>query len=549
MHAEADYLFRHALAHGAAYALCGDAERSRLHGLAFEVLGSAAGGNRLILLSLARHALAAGAQIAPDRSAAALFAAAQAAEGMASFDDAIGFYESVLGVNGAPLAVCIDAGKNAGRLCYATGKAARARTHYEAALNAARASGEFGKCSEVLNALGVLLHEQGEIENAQASLEEAIGLARKAGHVQSEILSAGNLASVFRDVGRMAEAKIMCARNIELCRDNKMRVAQAMGVFNMAAFLHTNGELGAAKGYYDEALKLMREVGNLRNEAIALSNMSTFQRSLGDLVAAEAVCRNALDVCRRAGHRRFEAINCSNLAGMLHDRGLDAEALSLHREAIRIQREIGDTRHQGLSTGNLAAFFSDVGELGRALAAYAEALALLEQNGAQDLAGAFRGLRGQFRLMLGDRIGAAEDLQNALWGLEGAGAAAMRAECVLLLKLRLAADRTIEEKDSAALDEARNTLAEMKGVAQKGGYGSQSGLGRAVRAGEALLAELEAAQREGRTPNVHAGHLPQEISLPAQAALQERLLARGGKPSPVLGAAGPAPDWRASDYE
>jgi tetratricopeptide (TPR) repeat protein len=341
----------------------------------------------------------------------------------------------------------------------------------------------------------------------------------------------------------------MCARNIALCREHKMRVGEAMGMFNMAAFLHMNGELGQARGYYDDALKLLREVGNLRNEAIALSNMSTFQRSLGDLKAAEETCLRALEVCRRAGHRRFEAINNSNLAGMLHERGLNEDALKHHREAIRIQREIGDSRHEGLSLGNLAGFYSDLGELGRAQAAYADGLALLEKSGTQDLGGAIRGLRGQFRLLLGDRAGAAEDLQVALWSLEGVGATAMRAECVLMLKVRLAVDRALEEQDSDALKEAQATLAEMAAVAQKGGYGASSGLGRAVTSGRNLLDEVQAAGVEGRAARVYCGHLPAEISSPAQAALIARALARGGKAPTSLSANVTAPDWRAVEYE
>ena len=549
MHAESAYLFGHDSWRKTAYDLCSGVERARLHGLALGVLSALPGESRARDAALAWHALLAGPQVSAERAVSTLVAAARAAEGIASFNDAIDLHERVLAREGASAAAKLEAARSAGRLCYATGKALKARGHYEFALAASRAAGELGKASETLNSLGVLLHELGEIDAAQAALEEAIELARKASHAQAEILASGNLASIFRDVGRMAEAKLMCARNIQLCREHKMRTAEAMGVFNMAAFLHMSGDLGAARGYYDEALKLMREVGNLRNEAIALSNMSTFQRSLGDLAAAEELCRRALDVCKRAGHQRFEAINNSNLAGMLHERGLNDEALWHHREAIRIQREIGDSRHEGLSLGNLAGFFHDLGQLGRAQAAYADGLLLLDQSGTQDLGGAIRGLRGQFRLLLGDRIGAAEDLQTALWSLEGVGAAALRAECVLMLKLRLAVDRCIETGDAAELETARDTLAEMRAIAQKGGYGEASGLGRAVKSGAELLAEIEAAGNEKRGARVFCGHLPSEISPSAQAALRARAAARGQPPSALLSADATAPDWSASDYE
>jgi tetratricopeptide (TPR) repeat protein len=550
MSAEQHYAFSHSLWRQAAELAVVDEERARLHGAAFYAISALPGESRARDLALATHAALAGTHVSAERAVSALVAAAKAAEEIASFSEAIELHERVLARDGGAESAKLEAARSAGRLCYATGKAAKARRHYEFALVASRAAGELGKASETLNSLGVLLHELGEIDAAQAALEEAIELARKARHAQAEILASGNLASIFRDVGRMAEAKLMCARNIQLCREHKMRTAEAMGVFNMAAFLHMSGDLGAARGYYDEALKLMREVGNLRNEAIALSNMSTFQRSLGDLTAAEELCRRALDVCRRAGHQRFEAINNSNLAGMLHERGLNTEALWHHREAIRIQREIGDTRHEGLSLGNLAGFFHDLGELGRAQAAYADGLTLLDQSGTQDLGGAIRGLRGQFRLMLGDRIGAADDLQTALWNLEGVGAAALRAECVLMLQLRLAADRFIETGDASELEAARATLAEMNAIAQKGGYGDSSGLGRAVKFGAELLAEVAAAKSENRAARVYCGHLPHEISASAQAALCARAASRSNSANVTLLKSGTStPDWTGSDYE
>jgi hypothetical protein len=126
----------------------------------------------------------------------------------------------------------------------------------------------------------------------------------------------------------------------------------------------------------------------------------------------------------------------------------------------------------------------------------------------------------------------------------------LRAECVLMLQLRLAADRFIESGAESELEAARATLSEMNAIAQKGGYGSSSGLGRAVKFGAELLSEISAAKSEGRAARVYCGHLPVEISPSAQSALRARAASRGMTAnSELLNSDVPTPDWTGSDYE
>jgi len=560
MHAEDAYLFRHTLLREAAYQLQLPSERARLHRLALEVIEDLfAGSLRPFAESLAehaRHAQAVGTELEAlaTKEVSYLEMAAEVARDNLLHDVALRHYDGVAKHPQAELRTRLEASYQTGKILWLSGRPAEAREYFAPNLElAAQLGNNLARC-ESLCALGVISHETGNVVEAQSLLEEALELARKEKHVAAEVQALGNLSGVYRDLGRVAEARIMLQRTVDLCREAKLRHAQGLSLFNLAAMHHTLGDLAVARRIYEESTAILRETGNARTEAVALGNLATLHRALGETDQAERLYTCAIELSQQVGSRRFAGINLGNIASIHAERGRDDQALAEYCESARILREIGDVQHEGLTRGNMANFYAERGLFARAQHSFAQALALLDSPGSQTLSGAFRGLRGRLRLLLGDRVGAQDDAQFALMFLEPRLAPDLRAEYALTLNARLQIDSACQGQDGA-LESAQANLAEMREIATLRNLGPQTSVGKAVSTVVELLAEFDSARLGQRPALLFGGHRVQEISKEARAALLARMAKREPRQldqlahsQPALVAAlragaGTAPDW------
>lgn len=164
----------------------------------------------------------------------------------------------------------------AASLALLQGDYAAATSFAEAALEAARATGEERLIANALSNLGAIVLAGGDLERAGPLLDDAVASARAAG-----------------------DERIL-----------------ALAVNNRGDFALTRGDFEIARPLFEESLALLRIRGDTANVARALFNLGASELELGRRDAAGTRFREALALARDAGDREDLAWNLEGLAAL-----------------------------------------------------------------------------------------------------------------------------------------------------------------------------------------------------------------------------------------
>ncbi|WP_086661593.1 AfsR/SARP family transcriptional regulator [Lentzea kentuckyensis] len=195
------------------------------------------------------------------------------------------------------------------------------RTH-DAALGAARRTGDRAGEARLLTGLGWLRFEQDRFDEAEDYYRRAITAYGQSGdrHGQASVQLA--LSSVQRERGMLADALVSLTSALPDL-DDPSAIAQA--VHGIGRVLTERGELGAALDASLRAREAYRRLGDRRAEAIALRSIGIVHRAAGRNAEAEACCAEALDMLRDIGDRLMTAYATQALAKVLIRQGRGAE--------------------------------------------------------------------------------------------------------------------------------------------------------------------------------------------------------------------------------
>jgi predicted ATPase/class 3 adenylate cyclase len=214
----------------------------------------------------------------------------------------------------APPVLQADAQLSAAMLARAQGDQRAAMAHAEAAVAAARATGDARRTSRTLYVLGAVLQARGEAEQAEAALEEALVLAREVG--QPERI--GSILNILGDV------------------------------------TYARGDRERAMALVEEGLALKRAAGDTIGIGVCLNMLGTMALNLGDLDRAESCFSEALDLFRRADDPENVAVALLNLGNVDRDRGECERPAALYRDALTAFRDLGDLSGMAYTLEGLA---------------------------------------------------------------------------------------------------------------------------------------------------------------------------------------------------
>ena len=242
----------------------------------------------------------------------------------------------------------------------------------EAAGDAYRASGEFGKSSRLLDEAIAIRKER----EATDPLAYGRALMRQ--------------SLLRRDEGRFQEAANLARRAIvlfdaaDIRGDAAARDALTDARVELSEILRRDSRLDeAAKLATAAVAELDAQAHGTERQVAALFMLGRVQQARGDLDAAEPLLRRAYDLqTKLAGEMSDATMNARNgLAELLVVRGKTEEAEALLRRNVDVVRRIyGDSSaNLGIAWNNLANALSDVrARYGEAEKAYLEAIRILE---------------------------------------------------------------------------------------------------------------------------------------------------------------------------
>ncbi|GAB2957937.1 BTAD domain-containing putative transcriptional regulator [Nonomuraea fastidiosa] len=300
------------------------------------------------------------------------------------------------------------------------------RATHEAALHAARASGDIRGQAAMLHGLARLRFTQDDLAGCAAALEEALELFEKAGDRHGHALALVTMAEVDRIQGRNADALAryeQAAEGLARAGDRSTEITVVRGIGR----IHFNqGRLELAEPFIRRAIRLADDTGDVRSREFTRIVLGEIELARGDLAAAEGSFRRALDgldtlgfpsgiayaalglaearlaqhdvagaerllrrslgIYRDTGDRVGQARVLFTTAELRRRQRRLPEAAATLREVIGICRAIPAPRRQGLALRALGDVHRDRGDLQAASDAWREALEVLRATNAPEAA-------------------------------------------------------------------------------------------------------------------------------------------------------------------
>jgi len=243
------------------------------------------------------------------------------------------------------------------------GDFAAARSDIEAALDAAKDSGDLLVQGRALSTFGLIESLEGRLREAREHFESALELFRKLGSRRWEAMSLGNLGSIHQRLGDLPSAR--------LC--------------------------------YEKTLAVARELGDSQTTATCLSNLGLVMQELGQLDEARGHLEQALGLSRARGEQHAIGADLTYLGGILHEAG-DLEGCErAYEEARTVLSALGDRPLEALVRALLGALWATEDRVEDARRELDHATSTLDALGAKPLAMAASVHRGQLDLALGRR--------------------------------------------------------------------------------------------------------------------------------------------------
>lgn len=377
MHAETAYLFRHALLRDAAYQLQLPSERSRLHGLALEVIEALHGGRApepqplepanppefiphpsdVFALELAQHARLSEGEASSSTALHQRYLRRAAEFNQNAFQlhvavECWGKLAAIL--KGVSKGIALN---RRARLLLELGQSSSSELVFSESLEIARTTGSEQLESVVLCNLTNLYRLTGRADMAERAGQSALVISRRIGAQRIEGAVLTNLAAVYQDTARIEECERTAGLAQGIWREVGDRKSEGTAIGILAIAHQISGRHEMAERLFEQALGLFRASRDRRSEGVYLGNLAALYRETGRHAQAERSQLEALGIHREVGSRRFEGISIGLLANVYLSTGRLEEAERLLTEAAGICRECEDRRQLSLTRFNIASLY------------------------------------------------------------------------------------------------------------------------------------------------------------------------------------------------
>jgi len=334
----------------------------------------------------------------------------------------------------------------------------------------------------LLRMRGELLRTLGRIDEATADFSAALELARARGDFRAQGSAMYGLGLAQSSAAHLDEALKSFEHSLALLEEVGDRGLQGIAYGSLGLNHAARGNMTLALEHYSAALAIHRQEGNYRCVGIVLGNEALIHKEQGRLQSALDTLEEALAIHREVGNRRFEGIVLGNMGWVCRELGLWDRAMECCTAALTLHRQVGDRRFEGIVLGHLGDLWWERGRLGKSQERLTQAIDILDQcfTGA---AGFFRGSLAIIEAHQGNFEGARQLLARGDEQLRGV----LMAQLAVLLCKRAEVEHLAGDGDTAqaALDEVEVLSVELNA-------GTDSELGRYLEKLRPLLAEASA---------------------------------------------------------
>jgi tetratricopeptide (TPR) repeat protein/DNA-binding XRE family transcriptional regulator len=252
----------------------------------------------------------------------------------------------------------------------------QALTLHQAALTAARRTGDRTGEGRALNWVASAQIDISDFSAAEATLQESLALHRDLGDCGGQADALNALARVYWPTGNYPAAISCLQQALELFRGLGHPRGQAQALNGLGAVRCLTGDYPAAIACHQQALTLFCEIGHQHGQSEALTHLAAVQRLTGDYPAAAASLRQAEGLHRDLGDRYKQAWTRTELGILRRLAGDYPAAEASHQQALEEWRDIADHSGQARSLNELGLVQQLTGDYPAAETCHLQALTL-----------------------------------------------------------------------------------------------------------------------------------------------------------------------------
>lgn len=265
-----------------------------------------------------------------------------------------------------------------GEIARLLGDNAKARLHFESALELFRTQADSTGVGRVLTHLSQVLLALGDYDTATQCSQEAVDIFETAQSVSDLALAYNNWGLICTEQGYLDRA----SEYFERARAGFVSIGNQKGeaktITNLGEVYRRMGDWDAAAACYHHAMELHQYMGDEFHAASQKMNLSIIFFHHQALTEAVTLSLEAEEVLRRVRHRGFLARTCNNHGIFLTALGRLDEAQLAFDEAVRLHLETGERLYAADALNNCAEVLVTQAKLSDARTYLARALALLD---------------------------------------------------------------------------------------------------------------------------------------------------------------------------
>jgi predicted ATPase/class 3 adenylate cyclase len=232
----------------------------------------------------------------------------------------------------------------AGRLAIIQGDYARARGHYEEALQLFDNLGDKRGRANALIDLGNVAAMEEDHALRRSLQEEGLALFREVGDKQGIAAALYQLANLASDEGDLDGGRALLAESLSMLRQLKDDRGVAMSLFSLGNIELDQNNQAQAQARYEEALPVFRKLGDKWGVANSLANLGEVACNQEDYATAASLFEESLASFREIGAKRGVADSLLGLATAVRKQEDYQKANALLRQSLAIWTELGNKR-------------------------------------------------------------------------------------------------------------------------------------------------------------------------------------------------------------
>lgn len=228
-----------------------------------------------------------------------------------------------------------------GHACSSQRRNDDAMAHFHAALGVNELIGDRYVETTALTGLAIVFRATGRLTEAIAHGRRALAVACGSGHRLEEARARNILGTVYRELGRYEEALEHLTEAAALRRELRYRPGVADSLTSIAGTLHALGRYQEAAEHAEQAYRLWIQLDHREGQARALIALASARHQLGRSAEALDHCQLALELAQSIDHQYTMGKALSTLSEIHRHLGAFRPAADRAAEAVELCRATG----------------------------------------------------------------------------------------------------------------------------------------------------------------------------------------------------------------